>query len=365
MSNEESNLNFSTDTFRPQEAKIDVVSQTQSIIRLEPFEPNFGLTLGNVLRRIMLSSMPGSAINAVRIKGVDHEYTTKEGLQEDILVLLLNLKKVAIEIENTTMSDAVLSLRVNDPECKVETNHDCKMDYVGQITAGDIYCPTGVKILNPELVICHITSRTVPFVMEIFVDRGRGFDRADLRSVVHSDEHHDHGEGRLLVDATYSPVKNVAYKVVPYEDDVSGRNLESLIVNLETDGTITPQDALKHAATIFHEQLDAFINISSFTEPVVEEDNEPKINPQLLKPVEELELTVRSANCLKAEGIKLIGDLVQRTEVELLRTPNLGKKSLSEIKDVLSREGLTVGMRIENWPEEPIENTEKQIKYRL
>ena len=201
--------------------------------------------------------------------------------------------------------------------------------------------------------------------MEIFVDRGRGFDRADLRSVVHSDEHHDHGEGRLLVDATYSPVKNVAYKVVPYEDDVSGRNLESLIVNLETDGTITPQDALKHAATIFHEQLDAFINISSFTEPVVEEDNEPKINPQLLKPVEELELTVRSANCLKAEGIKLIGDLVQRTEVELLRTPNLGKKSLSEIKDVLSREGLTLGMRIENWPEEPIENTEKQIKYRL
>ena len=304
-------MNFSTDTFRPQQANIEKISQTQSIIRLEPFEQNFGLTLGNALRRILLSSMPGCAINAVKIKGVDHEYTTKEGLQEDILVLLLNLKKIAVEIENTSMNEAVLSLHVNDPETSSEDNHNYKSDYVGPITAGDIYCPTGVKILNPELVICHITHRSVPFIMEVYVDRGRGFDR---------------------------------------------------VISLETDGTITPEDALKHAATIFHEQLDAFINISSFSEPVVEEDNEPKINPQLLKPVEELELTVRSANCLKAEGIKLIGDLVQRTEVELLRTPNLGKKSLSEIKDVLSREGLSLGMRIENWPEA---EDEPEVKYRL
>ncbi|MBQ3775828.1 MAG: DNA-directed RNA polymerase subunit alpha [Ruminobacter sp.] len=354
-------MNFSTDTFRPQQANIEKISQTQSIIRLEPFEQNFGLTLGNALRRILLSSMPGCAINAVKIKGVDHEYTTKEGLQEDILVLLLNLKKIAVEIENTTMNEAVLSLHVNDPETSSEDNHNYKSDYVGPITAGDIYCPTGVKILNPELVICHITHRSVPFIMEVYVDRGRGFDRADLRSSNHAEDHRDHGEGRLLVDATYSPVKNVAYRIEPYENN-EGRALESLVISLETDGTITPEDALKHAATIFHEQLDAFINISSFSEPVVEEDNEPKINPQLLKPVEELELTVRSANCLKAEGIKLIGDLVQRTEVELLRTPNLGKKSLSEIKDVLSREGLSLGMRIENWPEA---EDEPEVKYRL
>lgn len=354
-------MNFSTDTFRPQQANIEKISQTQSIIRLEPFEQNFGLTLGNALRRILLSSMPGCAINAVKIRGVDHEYTTKEGLQEDILVLLLNLKKIAVEIENTTMNEAVLSLHVNDPEISSEDIHSFKSDYVDPITAGDIYCPTGVRILNPELEICHITHRSVPFIMEIYVDRGRGFDRADLRSANHTDDHRDHGEGRLLVDATYSPVKNVAYKVEPYENN-EGRPLESLVISLETDGTITPEDSLKHAATIFHEQLDAFINISSFSEPVVEEDNEPKINPQLLKPVEELELTVRSANCLKAEGIKLIGDLVQRTEVELLRTPNLGKKSLSEIKDVLSREGLSLGMRIENWPEAEIE---PEVKYRL
>ncbi len=354
-------MNFSTGAFRPQQANIEKISQTQSVIRLEPFEPNFGLTIGNVLRRILLSSMPGCAINAVRIRGVDHEYTTKEGLQEDILVLLLNLKKIAVEIENETMSDAVLSLRVNDPECLTETNHECRMDYVGPITAGDIYCPTGVRILNPDLVICHITHRSVPFVMDLFADRGRGFDRSDLRSVAHTDDHKDHGEGRLLVDATYSPVKNVAYRIEPYAGE-PGKKLESLVITLETDGTISPEESLKHAATIFHEQLDAFINISAFSEPVPEKEEEPKINPQLLKPVEELELTVRSANCLKAEGIKLIGDLVQRTEVELLRTPNLGKKSLSEIKDVLSREGLTLGMRIENWPEaEP----EPEIKYRL
>ena len=338
-------MDFVNELLRPQDAKVDTKSKSQSIITLEPFEPDFGLTVGNALRRIMLSSMPGCAIYACEIEGVEHEYSTKEGLQEDILILLLNLKKVAVSILNQSVSHVELNLRVNDPNCVQELERPCKMDYVGPVTAGDIICPEGTVILNPELVICNVTSR-LPFKMKLFVDRGRGFDRASLR--VHSD-----AEERIVGRLTYSPVVNVAYKVEKISKD--GRDdLERLIINLETDGTITPQDALKHAATIFHEQLHSFIDIQSLADIDMPQEQEPKIDPKLLKPVEELELTVRSANCLKAEGIKYIGDLVQKTEVELLKTPNLGKKALTEIKDVLAREGLSLGMRLENWQPDQI-----------
>ncbi|MGN1394456.1 MAG: DNA-directed RNA polymerase subunit alpha [Succinivibrionaceae bacterium] len=341
-------MNFATENFRPQEAKIERLSDTQSIINLEPFEPNFGLTLGNALRRILLSSMPGCAIYAVEIDGVDHEYSTKEGLQEDILILLLNLKKVAVSIENQTIDDAVLELRINDPAHDEESGYKCITDYTGPVRAGDIRCPFGVEIKNKDLVICNITTSDVPFVVKMHVNRGRGFDRADLR--IHS-ESEEKVLGRLLVDATYSPVRNVAYKVTEYESE--GKKYERLSINLETDGTIDPLDALKHSATIFHEQLGSFVEMRTSEEVAEVVPEEPKVDPKLLKPVEELELTVRSANCLKAEGIKYIGDLVQRTEVELLRTPNLGKKSLTEIKDVLASQGLSLGMRLENWP--PVE----------
>ncbi len=358
---EDCTLDFVKDLFRPQEAKISAVSRNQSIITLEPFEPNFALTLGNALRRIMLSSMPGCAIHSCEIKGVVHEYSTKEGLQEDILILLLNLKKIAVSIVNQTINESTIELRVNDDKCLEETGRECKMDYVGPITAGDIICYDGTEILNPELVICHITSR-VPFVMKMHVNRGRGFDRAAQR--VHNDNE-DRLVGRLMVDATYSPVRNVAYRIEKIADYKGRDDLERLIINLETDGTISPEDALRQSATIFHEQMNAFIDIQSVIDPVIPENVEPQIDPKLLKPVEELEFTVRSANCLKAEGIKYIGDLVQKTEVELLKTPNLGKKSLTEIKDILAREGLSLGMRLENWPPAELEEEEPQIVTRL
>src|SRR5574344_1331291 len=211
------------------------------------------------------------------------------------------------------------------------------------------------------LVICHITSR-VPFIMKLHVNRGRGFDRAAMRS---HQENEERFVGRLMVDATYSPVVNVAYSIEKISQLNDRDDLERLVINLETDGTISPSDALKCAATIFHEQLDSFIDIHSVAEleaPIVEE---PKIDPKLMKPVEDLELTVRSANCLKAEGIKYIGDLVQKTEVELLKTPNLGKKSLTEIKDVLAREGLSLGMRLECWPPAELQIEDAPIISRL
>ncbi len=346
-------MDFVTDIFKPQEAKIEHISDTQSKIVLEPFEPNFGLTLGNALRRILLSSMPGSAIYSCEINNVDHEYTTKEGLQEDILILLLNLKKIAVSIDSSFKDKVDLTLRVNDPDGNSDEAPNAKTDYIGPITAGDIYCPAGVTIHNKDLVICHITSRDVPFVMKLHVDKGRGFVRGDLRPHTEGDERFI---GRLMVDATYSPVQNVAYKIEK-SDAVPGRDdLERLVINMTTDGTITPEEALKESATIFYEQLNTFIDIQSESETITNEIEEPKVDPKLLKTVEDLELTVRSANCLKAEGIRYIGDLVQRTEVELLKTPNLGKKSLTEIKDVLAKEGLTLGMRLENWPPVEIQN---------
>ena len=363
-------MDFLKDSFRPQEAKFDILSNTQSVITLEPFEPNFAQTLGSTLRRILLSSIPGCAIYSCEINDVLHEYSSKEGLQEDILIFLLNLKKVAVNISTQSIDSAELYININNPvtEDAPIVNTKAKTDYVGPVTAGDIYCPAGVEILNPELVLCHVTSRDKPLTVKLHVNRGRGYDRADLRV------HHEvidangnaHGKvenhlARLLVDATYSPVVNVAFHVEKIADFQGRSDLERLVINLETDGTVTPSNALMCAATCFHEQLEAFIDIHAVSEPVVAEEVAPKIDPKLLKPVEELELTVRSANCLKAEGIRYIGDLVQRTEVELLKTPNLGKKSLSEIKDVLAQEGLVLGMRLENWP--PVELNAPEVPY--
>ncbi len=356
-------MDFLTDSFRPESAKYDILSNTQSVITLEPFEPNLGQTMGNTLRRILLSSVPGCAIHSCSINGVLHEYSTKEGLQEDILILLLNLKKVAVNISTQSISNATLSLRVNDPTCKEHEGYECKMDYVGPITAGDIHCPAGTEILNKDLVLGHITSRDVPFIMTLEVNRGRGFDRADLRA--HREhEIEDKGEqtiNPLRIDATYSPVINVAYHVEKIENYNGRDDLERLIINLETNGTVTPQNALMRAATVFHEQLESFVNIHVVSQPDLEEVVEPQVDPKLLKSVDELDLTVRSANCLKAEGIKYIGDLVKKTEVELLKTPNLGKKSLTEIKDLLASEGLSLGMRLENWPPAELQ-VEEEIK---
>lgn len=297
-------------------------------VTLEPFEPHYAQIVGTALRRIMLSSIPGYAITAVEIDGVVHEYSAVEGIQEDILLVLLNLKDVAVSQDNPLRDDPVLEINKTG---------------IGPVTAADIICPTGVEIKNPDLVICHITDPNTVLKMHMHVSRGRGYVPTTSHPYVEGQE--DRFIGRLLIDASYCPVLNVAVHTAPIAN-----GQEQLILNLETNGTIDPKVAISTAATIFADQLNSFVDIRNSVAPAEDTSFRPLIDPKLICPVEDLELTVRSANCLKTEGIKYIGDLVQKTEVELLKTPNLGKKSLTEIKDVLAERGLSLGMRLENWP---------------
>jgi DNA-directed RNA polymerase subunit alpha len=317
---------------------VDEKSTTRALVTLEPLERGFGHTLGNALRRILLSSMPGCAITEVQIDGVLHEYSTLEGVQEDVIEILLNLKDVAVVLNGK--DEAELTLSKKEP---------------GPVTAGDITLDHDVEICNPDHVICNVTGGT-GINLKLVVSRGRGYSPADSRG---NEEDETRAIGRLQLDATFSPIRRVAY-VVESARVEQRTDLDKLVLDLETNGTIDPEEAIRRAATILQQQLAVFVDLESEgeAEAVVEED---EVDPILLRPVDDLELTVRSANCLKAENIYYIGDLVQRTEVELLKTPNLGKKSLTEIKDVLASRGLSLGMRLDNWPPASLKNDDRVL----
>ncbi|MEW6984557.1 DNA-directed RNA polymerase subunit alpha [Colwelliaceae bacterium 6471] len=320
-----------TEFLRPRLVDIETVSASRAKVTLEPLERGFGHTLGNALRRILLSSMPGCAVTEVEIDGVLHEYSSKEGVQEDIIEILLNLKGLAVKLEGK--NEAVLTLTKSGE---------------GPVTAADIQHDGDVEIANPDHVICHLTGDG-SISMRIKVEMGRGYVPASTRR---NAEEEDRAIGRLLVDASFSPVVRIAYDVDSARVE-QRTDLDKLVLDMETNGTLDPEEAIRRASTILAEQLDAFVELRDVTE-VEQKEEKPLFDPILLRPVDDLELTVRSANCLKAEAIQYIGDLVQRAEVELLKTPNLGKKSLTEIKDVLASRGLSLGMRLENWPPESI-----------
>ncbi len=322
---------------RPKVVAVDETSPNSARIVLEPLERGFGHTLGNAFRRILLSSVPGAAITEVEIDGVQHEFSVLEGVQEDVLEILLNLKGVAIRLDDR--EEAELTLKKTD----------------GVVTAGDIQAPEGVTIANPEHVICHLSDNAT-ISMKMQAREGIGYESAVSRK---SSEDEDRAIGRLLLDASYCPVKRVAYDVENARVE-QRTNLDKLILDIDTDGSVTAEEAIRTAARILVEQMAVFIDFT-VTAPTEENKEEEKLNPILLKPIDELELTVRSANCLKAENIQYIGDLIQRTEVELLKTPNLGKKSLNEIKSVLADLGLTLGVRLDNWPPAAIRTTERLL----
>lgn len=312
---------------KPRLVGVEKISDTSAKVTLEPFERGFGHTLGNALRRILLSSMEGAAITEVEIDGVLHEYTAIEGVQEDVIEILLNLKGIALRLESG--NTATLTLNKKGP---------------GPVTAADIALSHNVEILNPDHVIAHLT-KAGEVNMQLYVEKGRGYQPA---TQLENTDDENRTIGRLHLDASFSPISRVAYTVDSARVE-QRTNLDKLIIELETNGTIEPDEAIRRAATILQEQLSAFVDLKGKKESQADEA-EPAVDPILLRPVDDLELTVRSANCLKAENIYYIGDLIQRTEVELLKTPNLGKKSLTEIKDVLASRGLSLGMRLENWP---------------
>jgi DNA-directed RNA polymerase subunit alpha len=320
-----------TEFLRPRLVGIETVSPRRAKVTLEPLERGFGHTLGNALRRILLSSMPGCAVTEVEIDGVLHEYSSKEGVQEDIIEILLNLKGLAVILEGK--NEAVLTLTKSGE---------------GPVTAAEIQHDGDVTIANPEHVICTLTGEG-SISMRIKIEMGRGYVPASARRDA---EEEDRAIGRLLVDASFSPVVRIAYDVDSARVE-QRTDLDKLVLDMETNGTLDPEEAIRRASTILAEQLDAFVELRDIKE-VEQVEEKPLFDPILLRPVDDLELTVRSANCLKAEAIQYIGDLVQRAEVELLKTPNLGKKSLTEIKDVLASRGLSLGMRLENWPPESI-----------
>ena len=316
-----------SDFLTPQLIQVNEFDKCHSKVVLEPLERGFGHTLGNALRRILLSSMPGCAVEEVEIDGVVHEYSTIEGVREDVIEILLNLKGLAVILNNR--DEAILNLSKKG---------------AGAATAGDIELDHDVEIINPDHVIANLNGNG-ELNMRILVRKGRGYSPAESRA---SGEEETQTVGKLLLDASYSPVVRISYSVENARVE-QRTDLDKLIINLETNGTIDPEEAIRRAATILQHQLSVFVDLQS--EIVAEpEEREDEIDPILLRPVDDLELTVRSANCLKAEDIYYIGDLIQRTEVELLKTPNLGKKSLTEIKDVLATRGLSLGLRLDNWP---------------
>jgi DNA-directed RNA polymerase subunit alpha len=317
---------------------VDEKSQTRALVTLEPLERGFGHTLGNALRRILLSSMPGCAVTEVEIDGVLHEYSAIEGVQEDVIEILLNLKGVALVMNGK--DEAELTLTASG---------------AGVVTAGDIQTDHDIEIRNPEHVICTVTGDH-PLMIRVVAQRGRGYSPADSRA--DSDEE-TRSIGRLQLDASFSPIRRVSY-VVDSARVEQRTDLDKLVIDLETNGTIDPEEAIRRAATILQQQLAVFVDLEGQTQAAAAEAAD-EVDPILLRPVDDLELTVRSANCLKAENIYYIGDLVQRTEVELLKTPNLGKKSLTEIKDVLASRGLSLGMRLENWPPASLKDDERLL----
>ena len=316
-----------TEFLKPRVVKVQPVAPRQARVVIEPFERGFGHTLGNALRRVLLSSMPGAAITEVEIEGVLHEYTSIEGVQEDVVDILLNLKAVAIKMHSR--ESAELRLHKKGP---------------GPVTAGDIQVDHDIEVVNPDHVIANLT-KAGELTMQIKIEKGRGYRPALQRAAF---EESTRPIGRLQLDASFSPVRRVTYSVDAARVE-QRTDLDKLIIDIETNGTIDAEEAIRRAGSILKDQLSVFVDLQGEDE-AVSKVAEMQFDPLLLRPVDELELTVRSANCLKAENIHYIGDLVQRTEVELLRTPNLGKKSLTEIKEVLQGHGLMLGMRLDGWP---------------
>ena len=325
----------SEELLTPRNIDVHAYSETHAKVTLEPLERGFGHTLGNALRRILLSSIEGAAIIEAEIDGVVHEYSSIEGVQEDVLDILLNLKGVAILMHSK--DEATLTLNKKG---------------AGPVTAGDITLDHDIEIINPDHVIANITGN-VELNMTLKIGKGRGYQPASVRKAAGIESS---SVGGLSLDASFSPILRVAYNVESARVE-QRTNLDKLILDIETNGTVDPEETIRVAATILQQQLSAFVNLQSIEEAEAVSD-EAEIDPILLRPVDDLELTVRSANCLKAENIYYIGDLIQRTEVELLKTPNLGKKSLTEIKDVLASHGLSLGVRLENWPPASIREKE-------
>lgn len=320
-----------TNLLKPKTINVEPLGTNRAKVTLEPFERGYGHTLGNALRRVLLSSMVGHAATEVTIAGVLHEYSSIDGVQEDVVNILLNLKGVVFKLHNR--DEVTLSLR---------------KDGEGPVTAADIQTPHDVEIINPEHVIVNL-SHGGKIDMQIKVENGRGYVPGNMRR--YGDES-PKSIGRIVLDASFSPVKRVSYTVESARVE-QRTDLDKLVLEIETNGAVTAEDAVRASAKILVEQLAVFAQLegnelAAFDAPV--QRSSQQFDPILLRPVDELELTVRSANCLKAENIYYIGDLIQRTENELLKTPNLGRKSLNEIKEVLASRGLTLGMRLESWP---------------
>ena len=320
------------DMLTPKVLKVQSDTPNHSRIVLEPLERGFGHTLGNALRRILMSSMPGSAITEATIDGVLHEYSTIEGVQEDVVNILLNLKDIAIKM--SVGEEAMLTITKKGP---------C------QVTAADIQVTHGVEILNPELIIANLNENGT-LNMTLKVEKGIGFHSTDSFVRLLDEDVQQRSVGKLKIDNTFSPVKKVAYFVDNARVE-NRTNLDKLTIELQTNGTLDPEEAIRISASILQRQLHSFVDMK-FEESRADNKERNDFDPVLLRPVDDLELTVRSANCLKAENIYYIGDLVQKSENELLKTPNLGKKSLTEIKDVLASRSLSLGMKLENWPPE-------------
>jgi DNA-directed RNA polymerase subunit alpha len=325
---------------RPEKLGVEVGADAQrsATIVAEPLERGFGMTLGNALRRVLLSSLQGAAVTGLRIDGVLHEFSSIQGVREDVTDLVLNIKQLAIRMQGE--GPKRLQLTAEGP---------------GEVTAGQIQTTGDIEIANPDLVICTLDDGA-RLSMELTVDTGKGYVPAS------QNRPEDAPIGLIPVDAIYSPVRRVAYRVEPTRVG-QVTDYDKLVLSVETDGTVAPEDAVALAARILQDQLQLFINFDEPRERKVEEERDDlPFNRNLLRKVDELELSVRSANCLKNDNIVYIGDLVQKSEQEMLRTPNFGRKSLNEIKEVLTSMGLGLGMTVTGWPPENIEDLAKKLE---
>lgn len=311
---------------KPRIIDVQAVGASHAKVTMEPFERGYGHTLGNALRRVLLSSMPGCAPTEVKISGVLHEYSAIDGVQEDVVDIMLNLKGIVLKLHDR--EEVVLQL---------------KKEGEGEVCASDIEGTHDVEIVNPDHVIAHLAPGG-KLDMQIKIESGRGYVPANVRE----EDREGRSVGSLLLDASFSPVRRVSYAVESARVE-QRTDLDKLVVDIETNGVLEPEEAIRYAARTLMEHLSTFADLEGTPAPVVAPKT-PQVDPILLRPVDDLELTVRSANCLKAENIYYIGDLIQRTETELLKTPNLGRKSLNEIKEVLAVRGLTLGMKLESWP---------------
>lgn len=326
---------------RPEKPQIETGSDASHRAKLtaEPLERGFGVTLGNALRRVLLSSLQGAAVTSVQIDGVVHEFSSMEGVREDVVDIVLNIKQLALRMH--AEGPKRMMLRATGP---------------GPVTASQIDAPSDIEILNGDHVICTLDDGA-SIRMEFTVQNGKGYVPAEFNRP------EDAPIGLIAVDALYSPVKRVAYKVEPTRQGQS-LDYDKLVLDVETNGAVTPVDAVAYAARILQDQLQLFITFEEPKKAVEAAEGKPDLpfNPALLKKVDELELSVRSANCLKNDNIVYIGDLIQKTEGEMLRTPNFGRKSLNEIKEVLASMGLSLGMDVPNWPPENIDDLAKKLE---